>query len=70
MKSSYQFDARGLTCPLAFVLVKQQMIKNNTKVFLLDDEITLYNFTSYLESQGVAFNKSVQDSIYKIKLLD
>jgi TusA-related sulfurtransferase len=49
-----QFDGRGLKCPLAFVKAKQALTKDKTKVYLFDDDVSLYNFTSYLEkiSQG------------------
>jgi TusA-related sulfurtransferase len=49
-----QFDGRGLICPLAFVKAKQALLKNNTKVFLLDDEVSIYNFCSFLEKQNLA----------------
>ncbi len=50
-----QFDGRTLKCPLAFVKAKQALIKNNTKVFLLDDEISIYNFCSYLDDKNYRY---------------
>ncbi|GAA0288275.1 hypothetical protein GCM10009128_03390 [Psychrosphaera haliotis] len=70
MNSVYQFDARGLTCPLAFVLVKQQLLKKSTKSFILDDDITLKNFVSYLKSENISFEQSVQGSDFNVEILD
>ena len=50
-----QFDGRSLVCPLAFVKAKQALVQNNTKVFLLDEEISIYNFCCYLDSQSIPY---------------
>lgn len=46
------FDGRSLKCPLAFVKAKQALLQNNTKVFLLDEEISIYNFCAYLDNHA------------------
>lgn len=51
-----EFDGRGLKCPLAFVKAKQYLIKHKTKVFLFDDDISLYNLTQYLDKQQIVFS--------------
>lgn len=50
-----QFDGRSLKCPLAFVKAKQALLQNNTKVFLLDDEVSIYNFCSYLDGKSIGY---------------
>lgn len=52
---SSRFDGRGLKCPLGFVRAKQQLRLGTTKEYLLDDEMTLYNFTNYLAKQKIVF---------------
>ena len=61
------FDGRGLKCPLAFVKAKQSLIKNSGKEFLFDDEISLYNFTSYLDNQNISYQLEPQLNCVKIK---
>ena len=63
------FDARGLKCPLAFVKTKQQLIKGKAKVFLFDDEISLYNFKSYLLKVGLCFREDIESEFVKITLV-
>jgi len=62
------FDGRSLQCPLAFVKAKQALLKNNTKVFLLDDEISIYNFCSYLDTQAVTYSKEQLENYTQISL--
>ena len=57
---SNQFDARGLTCPLAFVLIKQQFLNKGTTIFIIDDETSCHNFETYLHKKNVAFEKRVK----------
>jgi len=57
------FDGRGLKCPLAFVKAKQHLIKKNTKIFLLDDDVSLSDFIRFLEQSGVNYNQE-RDSKY------
>lgn len=49
------FDGRGLRCPLAFVKAKQSLIKYKTKVYLFDEDVSLYNFADYLTKLGYEF---------------
>ena len=51
------FDGRGMKCPLAFVKAKQHLLKKQTRVFLLDDEVSLSNFMQYLVNSSVRFNR-------------
>lgn len=62
------FDGRGLICPLAFVKAKQALIKNNTKVFLFDEEVSIYNFCSYLSKQNIAHDLQVHKNYSQITL--
>ena len=62
------FDGRGLKCPLAFVKAKQALLQNKTKVYLLDDKISLYNFVSYLEKLGVQYSQSEDQGVYQVAL--
>lgn len=64
-----QFDARGLTCPLAFVLIKQQLIKNNCKLFLLDDKVSCDNLTQYLQKNNLKYSKTQINESTQIQLL-
>lgn len=64
------FDGRSLKCPLAFVKAKQALLKNNTKVFLLDEEISIYNFRSYLDGRSVRYQTKVFDNYSQITLID
>lgn len=62
------FDGRGLICPLAFVKAKQALIKNNTKVFLFDEEVSIYNFCSYLTQQNIEHQLQVHKDYSQISL--
>lgn len=64
------FNGKGLKCPLAFVKAKQYLIKNNSKEFLFDDEISLYNFTSYLDNQNIIYQSQSLCDCVKVKLAD
>ena len=63
------FDARGMRCPLAFVKTKQQLIKGKAKVFLFDDEISLYNFTHYLTQSGRQYQQTEYADYVQITLI-
>ncbi len=65
---SEQFDGRGLKCPLAFVKAKQALVINKTKVYLLDDRISLYNFVSYLDKLSVQYTQTESQGVYKVVL--
>ena len=64
------FDGKGLKCPLAFVKAKQALIKNKSKEFIFDDDISLYNFTSYLDNQTINYQSQILADSVKIKLID
>lgn len=64
------FDGIGLKCPLAFVKAKQALIKNNVKEFLFDDDISLYNFTTYLDNQNIHYQLDKSTDCVTIKLVD
>ena len=66
---SEYFDGRGLKCPLAFVKAKQQLVKFNTKVYLLDDEVSLYNFTQYLSKMNIPYKQSVRPNWIQVDIL-
>ena len=66
---SEYFDGRGLKCPLAFVKAKQHLVKYNTKVYLLDDEVSLYNFTQYLSKVDIPFKLNDVSSWVQIEIL-
>lgn len=63
------FDGRGEKCPLGFVKAKQQLLLGKTKDYLLDDEMTLYNFISYLEKQQIKFVTSSQEGYTLVTLV-
>lgn len=63
-----EFDGRGLKCPLAFVKAKQALVQNKTKVYLLDDKISLYNFVRYLDKLGVQYSQSEDQGVFKVAL--
>lgn len=62
------FNGKGLKCPLAFVKAKQVLIKNKAKEFMFDDEISLYNFTTYLDNQNIIYQSESLSDCVKIKL--
>jgi len=64
------FDGKGLKCPLAFVKAKQALIKNKCKEFLFDDDISLYNFTSYLDNQNIDYQSVILTDCVNIKLIE
>jgi TusA-related sulfurtransferase len=64
------FDGKGLKCPLAFVKAKQALIKNKCKEFLFDDDISLYNFTSYLDNQNIHYQSHRLTGCVKIQLVE
>jgi TusA-related sulfurtransferase len=63
------FDGKGLKCPLAFVKAKQGLMKNKSKEFLFDDDISLYNFTSYLDNQNILYQSIELADCVKIKVV-
>lgn len=63
-----EFDAIGLRCPLAFVLLKKHLLYHSTKKFLLDDKVTLYNFEQYLDKQDIEFNVFEHSSFFEITI--
>ncbi|QTH64103.1 sulfurtransferase TusA family protein [Psychrosphaera ytuae] len=64
----FQFDAIGLRCPLAFVLLKKHLLNHSTQKFLLDDKVTLYNFKQYMEKQHIDFDVFEHTSFYEITI--
>jgi hypothetical protein len=64
------FNGKGLKCPLAFVKAKQVLIKNKVKEFTFDDEISLYNFTTYLDNQNIIYQSESLCDCVKVKLAD
>jgi len=66
---SEYFDGRGLKCPLAFVKAKQHLVKFNTKVYLLDDDISLYNFTQYLTKCDIPFIQDIKTDWVQITIM-
>lgn len=64
------FDGRSLRCPLAFVKAKQALLQNNTKVFLLDEEVSIYNFCSYLENNSIRYELEQLEDYSQISLFD
>lgn len=69
MSVETQFDARGLKCPMAFVMLKKHLLHHNADKFLLDDKVTLYNFTQYLEKQGIEFDVLTETSCFEIRVI-
>lgn len=63
-----QFDGRSLKCPLAFVKAKQALLQNNTKVFLLDEEVSIYNFCSYLDGKSISYQTILHENYSQIVL--
>lgn len=63
------FDGKGLKCPLAFVKAKQALIKNKCIEFQFDDDISLYNFTSYLDNQNIHYQSQLLNDCVKIQLV-
>lgn len=64
------FDGRSLKCPLAFVKAKQALLQNNTKVFLLDEEVSIYNFCSYLDNKTIKYELEPYEHYSQITLID
>ena len=64
------FDGRSLKCPLAFVKAKQALLQNNTKVFLLDEDVSIYNFCSYLDNQAISYQLEPFEQHSQITLID
>lgn len=64
------YDGRGLKCPQGFVEAKYHLVKTHTKVFLFDDDKTLYNFERYLDSKSIEFEtQTVEPRGYRVQLL-
>ena len=51
-------DIRGIKCPLAFVKAKHALIKNDVKIFLFDDDISLNNFCQYLKNKDILYKQT------------
>ena len=66
---SKQFDGRGLKCPLGFVKAKQHLLLGTIKDYLFDDEMTLYNFTRYLEKQNITFKSTKMGEVTLVELV-
>lgn len=64
------FDGRSLKCPLAFVKAKQALLQNNTKVFLLDEQVSIYNFCSYLDNKTIKYKHESFEHYSQITLID
>ncbi len=64
------FDGKGLKCPLAFVKAKQSLLKHSAKKFIFDDDISLYNFTSYLDNQHIGYRSNTLIDCVEIDLID
>lgn len=62
------YDGRGLKCPLNFVHAKQHLLRNKTKVFLFDDDVSLYNFCNYLTNQNVPYQTLAQSTFVEVRL--
>ena len=62
-------DGKGIICPFAFVEDKQGLMKNKSKEFLFDDDISLYNFTSYLDNQNILYQSIELADCVKIKVV-
>ena len=62
-------DVRTMKCPLAFVKAKQALINGKTKVFLFDDDISLYNFCQYLDKQNIPHSQSKKETSIQIELI-
>lgn len=65
-----QFDAIGLVCPLAFVMLKKHLLHHNVDKFLLDDKVTLYNFTQYLEKRGIQYKTVTHPTFFEVNVLN
>ena len=61
-------DVRAVDCPLAFVRAKQALIKNEQKVFLFDDGVSLYNFCNYLEKENIVYTQTSAQNGIKVEL--
>lgn len=62
-------DVTTIKCPLAFVKAKQALLKDKTKVFLFDDDITLYNFCQYLDKQQILHKQSKLETATQVELI-
>lgn len=60
------FDCREMKCPLAFVKAKQQLLKNKTKVFLFNEDISLYNFCRYLDNEKYRYTTHFLDGFVQL----
>ncbi|NVK24458.1 MAG: hypothetical protein HWE10_05995 [Gammaproteobacteria bacterium] len=62
-------DVTALKCPMAFVRAKQALLHYQTKVFLFNDDVSLYNFCQYLDKQSILYKKNAMNSTFQIDVL-